>query len=94
VIRLALAGGRLVDSGALIDAVWGDSPPLAAINALQALVSRLRRVLPAPAALIGAPTGYRLTRVRAGCRRVRAAGRRRAVLAGAQPAGTPVPSAG
>jgi predicted ATPase/DNA-binding SARP family transcriptional activator len=64
VIRLALAGGRPVDSGALIDAVWGDCPPAAAINALQALVSRLRRVLPAPAALVAEPTGYRLAGTR------------------------------
>ncbi|GIH13653.1 BTAD domain-containing putative transcriptional regulator [Rugosimonospora africana] len=64
VIRLALAGGRLVDSGTLIDAIWGDFPPAAANNALQTLVSRVRRILPAPAALTGEPTGYRLTGTR------------------------------
>jgi predicted ATPase/DNA-binding SARP family transcriptional activator len=58
--RLALDAGRPVSAGALIDAVWSDSPPADAANALQALVSRLRRTL-GDAALVGqSPAGYRL----------------------------------
>jgi DNA-binding SARP family transcriptional activator len=60
--RLALDAGRPVTADALIDAVWGDTPPSGALNALQTLVSRLRRALPpADAALLRSlPTGYRL----------------------------------
>jgi predicted ATPase/DNA-binding SARP family transcriptional activator len=42
-IRLALEPRRTVSHDALIDAVWGDEPPANASNALQQLVSRLRR---------------------------------------------------
>ena len=42
-IILALDPGRLVPAGQLIDGIWGDDPPAGAGNALQALVSRLRR---------------------------------------------------
>lgn len=42
--------------GTLVAAVWGDKPPMRAANALQALVTRLRRVL----AVAGHPGGYRL----------------------------------
>jgi DNA-binding SARP family transcriptional activator len=59
-VRLALDAGRVVPTDALVDAVWGDEPPAAAGNALQALVSRLRRVLPEPARLVASPAGYRL----------------------------------
>ncbi len=58
-IRLALEPGRTVSADALIDAVWGAEPPAAAGNALQALVSRLRRVLP-ERTLVAEPAGYRL----------------------------------
>jgi predicted ATPase len=58
--RLALDAGRPVSAAALIDAVWSDAPPADAPNALQALVSRLRRAL-GDAALVGqSPAGYRL----------------------------------
>src|SRR5256885_16276790 len=59
-IRLALDAGRTVPTDALVDAVWPDNPPAGAGNALQALVSRLRRALPEPARLAGVPGGYRL----------------------------------
>ncbi|OLB76213.1 MAG: hypothetical protein AUI14_19370 [Actinobacteria bacterium 13_2_20CM_2_71_6] len=59
-IRLALDPGRTVSTDALVDAVWPDAPPAGAGNALQALVSRLRRALPEPTRLAGAPGGYRL----------------------------------
>ena len=58
--RLALDAGRPVPAAVLAEAVWTDAPPADAQNALQALVSRLRRGL-GDAALIGqSPAGYRL----------------------------------
>ena len=42
-ILLALDAGRAVSADRLVDGVWGADPPAAAGNALQALVSRLRR---------------------------------------------------
>jgi DNA-binding SARP family transcriptional activator len=45
-IMLALQPGRLVTSGQLIDGLWADDSPAGAANALQALVSRLRRACP------------------------------------------------
>ncbi len=59
-IRLATAGGRSVSAGALIDAVWGDEPPADPANALQSLVSRLRRVLGQADVVVQGPAGYRL----------------------------------
>ncbi|BCB87446.1 BTAD domain-containing putative transcriptional regulator [Phytohabitans suffuscus] len=58
-IRLAIEPGRVVTTGALIDALWDGEPPAGAANALQALVSRLRRALP-DGAIESTPTGYRL----------------------------------
>ncbi|GIF21679.1 putative ATPase/DNA-binding SARP family transcriptional activator [Actinoplanes tereljensis] len=43
--RLALAGGRPVDPGTLVDALWPEDRPAEPANALQSLVSRLRRIL-------------------------------------------------
>ncbi|WP_240506662.1 BTAD domain-containing putative transcriptional regulator [Thermoactinospora rubra] len=43
---LALEPGRIVSRARLVDWIWGDRPPADEANALQALVSRLRRVLP------------------------------------------------
>ncbi|MEU0564806.1 BTAD domain-containing putative transcriptional regulator [Nonomuraea sp. NPDC005983] len=43
---LALEPGRIVTRARLVDWVWGEQPPADEVNALQALVSRLRRVLP------------------------------------------------
>ncbi len=42
---LALMGGRVVTSDALIDELWGDEPPARARESLQMHVSRLRRGL-------------------------------------------------
>ncbi|UKD54553.1 winged helix-turn-helix domain-containing protein [Amycolatopsis sp. FU40] len=53
---LALEPGRVVSAGQLVDAVWGTRPPATA-NALQALVSRLRRI---GTRLDSTPSGYRL----------------------------------
>lgn len=59
-VRLALDAGRPVGAGALTAAVWGDEPPDDAANALQSLVSRLRRALPEPGLVGSGPAGYRL----------------------------------
>ncbi|MFI6583773.1 BTAD domain-containing putative transcriptional regulator [Embleya sp. NPDC050493] len=60
-IRLALDPGRPVSADRLIAAVWGDEPPAGAGNALQSLISRLRRQLPVE--LDSGPAGY-LLRIR------------------------------
>jgi predicted ATPase/DNA-binding SARP family transcriptional activator len=59
-IRLAIDVGRTVDSERLAAALWGDRPPADQANALQSLVSRLRRVLPERDVIVSVPTGYRL----------------------------------
>ncbi|WP_030453554.1 BTAD domain-containing putative transcriptional regulator [Herbidospora cretacea] len=43
---LALEPGRIVTRSRLVDWIWGEQPPADEVNAVQALVSRLRRVLP------------------------------------------------
>ncbi|MFF5212221.1 BTAD domain-containing putative transcriptional regulator [Streptosporangium sp. NPDC000396] len=43
---LALEPGRIVTRARLVDWIWGERPPADEVNAVQALVSRLRRVLP------------------------------------------------
>jgi predicted ATPase/DNA-binding SARP family transcriptional activator len=46
---LALNAGRVVSTGHLIDALWGEAPPETAVNAVQVYVSTIRRALePAP----------------------------------------------
>jgi len=59
VVLLALDANRVVSADRLIDGVWGDDPPALAGNALQALVSRLRRTAP-ELNVEAAPNGYRL----------------------------------
>jgi predicted ATPase/DNA-binding SARP family transcriptional activator len=59
--RLALEAGRPVSVDALIDGLWGEHPPAEAGNALQSLVSRLRRALGGAARVESAAGGYRLT---------------------------------
>ncbi|HEY2950074.1 MAG TPA: BTAD domain-containing putative transcriptional regulator [Micromonosporaceae bacterium] len=56
-IRLALDPDRTVTHDTLVDAVWGERPPSNAANALQQLVSRLRRV---GVPVHGEAAGYRL----------------------------------
>jgi predicted ATPase/DNA-binding SARP family transcriptional activator len=58
-IMLALRPGQLVTASQLIDGLWGEQPPGEPGNALQALVSRLRRAVP-EAELASLPAGYRL----------------------------------
>ncbi|WP_431894543.1 BTAD domain-containing putative transcriptional regulator [Nonomuraea sp. bgisy101] len=43
---LALEPGRIVTRARLVDWIWGERPPADEVNAVQALVSRLRKVLP------------------------------------------------
>ncbi|MBF9071945.1 AfsR/SARP family transcriptional regulator [Streptacidiphilus fuscans] len=57
---LALTPGHVVPKATLVDWIWGEHPPADATNALQRLVSRLRKVLP-DGAVEGQPDGYRLT---------------------------------
>ncbi|MEV4014516.1 BTAD domain-containing putative transcriptional regulator [Nonomuraea angiospora] len=63
-VRLALAGGRAVEPGVLVDAIWGEEPPSGSAAALQTLVSRLRRALTPTGAASGVVVqvagGYRL----------------------------------
>ncbi|WP_327092655.1 winged helix-turn-helix domain-containing protein [Nonomuraea sp. NBC_01738] len=59
-VRLALAEGRAVTVSELAAALWPDEQPADPANAVQSLVSRLRRALPDPAVLASVPGGYRL----------------------------------
>ncbi|QDQ09727.1 BTAD domain-containing putative transcriptional regulator [Streptomyces spectabilis] len=56
---LALRPGQVVPKASLVDWIWGEHPPADATNALQRLVSRLRKLLP-DGAIEGQPDGYRL----------------------------------
>ncbi|GIJ60084.1 SARP family transcriptional regulator [Virgisporangium aurantiacum] len=59
VVALALEPGRVVPKATLVDWIWGERPPADAANALQRLVSRLRKALP-DGSVEGQPGGYRL----------------------------------
>ncbi len=59
-IALALEPGHAVPRATLIDWIWGERPPADAANALQRLVSRLRKALP-EGTIEGQTDGYRLT---------------------------------
>jgi len=58
-IALALKPDRVVPKASLVDWIWGEDPPADAANALQRLVSRLRKALP-EGVVEGQPDGYRL----------------------------------
>src|SRR5262249_50544792 len=58
-IALALEPGHVVPKATLIDWIWGEHPPADAANALQRLVSRLRKALP-EGLIDGHTDGYRL----------------------------------
>ncbi|MFJ4810809.1 AfsR/SARP family transcriptional regulator [Streptomyces longwoodensis] len=58
-VALALRPGQVVAKGVLVDWIWGEHPPADAVNALQRLVSRLRKLLPG-GLVEGRPDGYRL----------------------------------
>ncbi|MFF3842307.1 ATP-binding protein [Streptomyces sp. NPDC001930] len=57
---LLLDAGRTVPVDRLVDGLYGEEPPAGAAGALQAQVSRLRRVLPPGATVEFSPAGYRL----------------------------------
>ncbi|MCE6998428.1 winged helix-turn-helix domain-containing protein [Saccharothrix sp. S26] len=59
VAALALEPGHVVPKATLVDWIWGEHPPADAANALQRLVSRLRKALP-DGVVEGHPNGYRL----------------------------------
>ena len=59
-IALALEPGHVVPKATLVDWIWGEHPPSDAANALQRLVSRLRKALP-EGSVEGQTDGYRLT---------------------------------
>nr|QZD57869.1 winged helix-turn-helix domain-containing protein [Glycomyces sp. TRM65418] len=58
-IALALEPRRVVQKATLVDWIWGEHPPADAANALQRLVSRLRKTLP-DGVIEGRSGGYRL----------------------------------
>ena len=60
---LLLAGGRVVSTDRLVQAVWGDDPPARALANLQVYVSRLRSLLHAndAPALVRRTPGYALS---------------------------------
>ena len=58
-IALALKPGHAVPKASLVDWIWGENPPVDATNALQRLVSRLRKALP-DGVIEGQTDGYRL----------------------------------
>ena len=59
-IALALEAGQAVPKATLVDWIWGERPPPGAANALQRLVSRLRKALP-EGLVEGQTDGYRLS---------------------------------
>ena len=58
-IALALEAGHAVPKATLVEWIWGERPPAEAANALQRLVSRLRKALP-EGLVEGQTDGYRL----------------------------------
>ncbi len=62
---LALAGGRACSADALVDALWGQTPPPSAAKLLQVYVSQLRKALPEGLAVVTVSAGYALDRVAA-----------------------------
>ena len=56
---LLLNANELVSTDRIVDELWGDRPPKAAVKTIQVYVSRLRKVL-GPDALVTRPPGYLL----------------------------------
>jgi len=59
-IRLAADAGGWVSVGELVEDLWESDPPGDEVNALQSLVSRLRRALAGVGVIESGPAGYRL----------------------------------
>ncbi|MGX7679024.1 BTAD domain-containing putative transcriptional regulator [Jatrophihabitans sp. DSM 45814] len=62
-VRLAVDAEHPVSTSELIDAVWGEQTPAEEANALQTLISRLRRTLGNPQLVQQVPGGYQLAGV-------------------------------
>lgn len=60
--ELATARGHALSTETLIELLWGEEPPGNARGALQALVSRVRRLAPS-GVLLASDTGYRLGQI-------------------------------
>lgn len=60
VTRLALDAPAVVSTSELIDALWPQDPPAEPINALQSLISRVRRTLGSAESIQQVGNGYRL----------------------------------
>lgn len=60
-VRLAVDPGRAVSAADLVDAIWSDDPPTDPTNALQTLISRLRRALGDADLVQQVHGGYRLS---------------------------------
>jgi predicted ATPase/DNA-binding SARP family transcriptional activator len=60
IVRLALAGGRSVEAAVLVGSLWQQELPADPANALQSLVSRLRKLLGDAASVTQSEGGYRL----------------------------------
>ncbi|MCD5350466.1 BTAD domain-containing putative transcriptional regulator [Kineosporia mesophila] len=59
-VRLSADAGAWVPVSRLVQSLWLEDPPADEVNALQSLVSRLRRALPRPDLIESGPAGYRL----------------------------------
>ena len=57
---LALHVGRVVSAAHLVEALWGEDPPVAVRNGLQGLVSKLRRALGSSGLVVMRGDGYAL----------------------------------
>jgi predicted ATPase/DNA-binding SARP family transcriptional activator len=57
---LVIGAGETCSRDVLIDALWGESPPVSAPKALQVYVSQLRKLLPASARIRTRGSGYSL----------------------------------
>jgi predicted ATPase/DNA-binding SARP family transcriptional activator len=57
---LVIGAGETCSRDGLIDALWGESPPVSAPKALQVYTSQLRKLLPAPARIRTRGGGYAL----------------------------------
>lgn len=57
---LVIRAGQTSSADLLIDAVWGEAPPVSAANLVQVYMSQLRKALPAPARIATYSSGYAL----------------------------------